>query len=70
MAQVLLGLELGEIREVLGEAQPAFRAKQLYDALYHQWIQELKDVTTMPAALRRELGERCTVGLPELDRRF
>ena len=24
----------------------------------------------MPAALRRELGERCTVGLPELDRRF
>jgi len=24
----------------------------------------------MPAALRRELGERCTVGLPQLDRRF
>jgi 23S rRNA (adenine2503-C2)-methyltransferase len=63
-------MELGELREVLGEAQPAFRAKQLYDALYHQWIQELKDVTTMPASLRRELGERCTVGLPELERRF
>jgi 23S rRNA (adenine2503-C2)-methyltransferase len=70
MAQVLLGLELGEIREVLGEDQPAFRTKQLYDAIYRQWIQELKDVTTMPAALRRELGERCTVGLPQLDRRF
>ena len=24
----------------------------------------------MPASLRRELGERCIVGLPELDRRF
>jgi 23S rRNA (adenine2503-C2)-methyltransferase len=70
MAQVLLGLELGEIREVLGGDQPAFRAKQLYDAVYRQWIQELTEVTTIPAALRRELGERCAVGLPQLDRRF
>jgi 23S rRNA (adenine2503-C2)-methyltransferase len=70
MAQVLLGMELGEIRDVLGEGQPPFRAKQLYEALYRLWIQELRDVTTMPASLRRELEERCTVGLPQLDRRF
>jgi 23S rRNA (adenine2503-C2)-methyltransferase len=63
-------MELGELREVFGEAQPAFRAKQLYEALYRQWIQELSDVTTIPAALRSELGERCAVGLPQLDRRF
>lgn len=65
MAQALAGLELEELREVLGPEQPGFRSRQLYQALYRQKIRCLDQITTFPAELRRRLGERYEVGLPE-----
>jgi 23S rRNA (adenine2503-C2)-methyltransferase len=70
MAQVLLGLELAEIREVLGPYQPAFRARQVYDAVYRQWNEELGAISTLPLSLRRDLESRCQLGMPSLDRRY
>ncbi|MBB5338253.1 23S rRNA (adenine2503-C2)-methyltransferase [Edaphobacter lichenicola] len=48
-------------------AQPAYRARQLYDALYAQRTPSLDQITTLPATLRTALGSSgYTVGLPEL----
>jgi 23S rRNA (adenine2503-C2)-methyltransferase len=69
MAQVLLGLELAEIRELLPQ-QPGFRARQIYEAVYIQRIQQPGDILTLPAPLRLELNQACTVGMPKLDRRY
>jgi 23S rRNA (adenine2503-C2)-methyltransferase len=65
MAQSLVGLDVDEITEILGEGQPAFRARQVYQAIYQQKVQQLEEMTTLPAALRQELEHRVRVGLPE-----
>jgi 23S rRNA (adenine2503-C2)-methyltransferase len=68
MAQPLVGMELGDIREALGPAQPAYRAKQIYDALYRGQTADLVRITTLPQGLRQDLAARHTLGLPEIAR--
>ena len=70
MPQPLLGKELSEIRNVLGDTVPAFRARQLYSALYQQRVSDLVQISTLPGRLREELAQRHTIGLPELERRY
>ena len=70
MPQALLGMELSEIREVLGGGQPEFRARQVYQALYHTQVPHLVQITTLPGELRQRLLSEHTLGLPELDRRY
>lgn len=70
MAQPLAGLELTEIRDLLGAGQPAFRARQLYDALYRQKVPDLASITTLPQVLRAELAGRFSVGLPEAEAHY
>src|SRR5579862_4096989 len=66
MSDSLLGMDLAEIREALGPAQPQFRAKQIYSALYRQRVADLVQVTTLPAGLRSELAGPGRIGLPEV----
>src|SRR5437762_13077464 len=70
MPQNLVGLELDEIRDVLGPEQPEFRAKQVFHALYGENVAELVQILTLPATLRRTLAEHHTVGGPELAGRY
>src|SRR5450432_1810059 len=70
MSQPILGMELSEIREVLGPGQAPFRAKQVYQALYQQKVSELVQISTLPAALRDELAGAHEVGLPTLEKRY
>jgi 23S rRNA (adenine2503-C2)-methyltransferase len=70
MAQALLGLELSEIQEALGPLQPEFRARQIYDAMYRQRGGELREISTLPLALRTTLAESHTIGLPEIAQRY
>jgi 23S rRNA (adenine2503-C2)-methyltransferase len=67
---VLLGLELEEIRQLLGPDQPAFRARQVYDAVYRQRVTELEAISTLPLELRRQFGATHSLGLPALERSF
>ena len=62
----LIGMELADLTEALGSGQPAFRARQLYHALYQEETCELSQVAVLPAALRADLGARHTIGLPEV----
>jgi len=70
MSQALLGMELSEIREALGAEEPEFRARQVYEALYHAQVPDLIKITTLPGRLRERLASRHTVGLPEAEHRY
>jgi 23S rRNA (adenine2503-C2)-methyltransferase len=51
--------------------EPVWRGRQLAEALYRQWIEELSSITTLPAALRGRLGEAgWQVGRPKIARVF
>jgi len=67
----LLGLNLEELTELVSEfAQPAFRARQLFAAIYRQRTGRLEDISTLPKAFRRELGSSHCIGRPEIERLF
>jgi 23S rRNA (adenine2503-C2)-methyltransferase len=72
MEQLLFGLsfqQLGAIMERLGEQN--FRARQLAQALYRDWIADLNAVTTLPFALREKLAaEGYAIGLPPILQTF
>ena len=70
MLQSLVGMDLARLREALGSDQPAYRAKQVYEAIYRGHATDLSGVSALPAALRESLSERLAFGLPEIDRRF
>ena len=63
--QALLGLETEEIRALLPADEPAFRARQIYEALYHRRADSFDDLTTLAKPLRQELARRCCFGYPE-----
>lgn len=66
----LLGLDLLQIRQALGEAFPAYRARQIYEAIYCQRVSSIEEITTLPKWLRQELDTRFTIGWPRLRRVF
>jgi len=68
--QVLLGMELPEIHGLLGPDEPAFRARQVYEAVYRRKTADLGQISTLPRPLREQLKERCKIGLPELAHRY
>jgi 23S rRNA (adenine2503-C2)-methyltransferase len=70
MAQVLLGMELPEIRALLDADQPGYRATQIYDAIYRQRASGLTTVSNLPRALRHSLQTDWRIGLPTLETSF
>lgn len=65
-ADPLIGMDVADLREALGADQPAFRARQVYQALYQQQKCDLVQITALPVALRSQLAVRHPVGLPEI----
>jgi 23S rRNA (adenine2503-C2)-methyltransferase len=66
MPHPLVGMELSDIREALGPAQPGYRAKQLYEAIYRGQASDFVQITTLPIRLRQELAGIHSLGLPEI----
>lgn len=66
MSQPLVGMDLTDFREALGPEQPSYRAKQLYHAIYSGQACDFVQISTMPAAVRRNLAEGYEMGLPEV----
>jgi len=54
----------------LGTGVPAFRARQVYDAVYRQKVTDLLQITSLPVALRNELGSSHSLGLPTLSKEY
>src|SRR5207248_97818 len=67
----LLGLDLQELTALVETAgEPAFRAQQLFEAVYRQNIQSPEQISTLPLAFRQALVERYAAGLPTIQKRF
>ena len=68
----LFGLDAASLSAVMKEMnEPAWRGRQLADALYRHWIEELSSITTLPAELRARLGEAgWQVRLPKITQVF
>jgi 23S rRNA (adenine2503-C2)-methyltransferase len=63
-------MDLSHPREALGPDQPAYRARRLYDPLYRGEACDLVRITTLPTALRADLADRHSLGLPAVARRY
>jgi len=63
----LVGLDRNAIQTLLetvtGAAVPLFRARQVYDAVYHQRVPDVSKITALPAAWRQKLAA-IPFGLP------
>jgi 23S rRNA (adenine2503-C2)-methyltransferase len=70
MLQPLVGLDLDDLREALGPDQPAYRSRQIYQAVYQGAIAEVADISTLPVGLRADLATRYQLGLPRVARMF
>lgn len=66
----LLGMEIGDLRELLGPGQPSYRARQLYEAIHRRRVANIDEISTFPRELRERLAGSHGVGLPALQRRF
>ncbi len=68
----LLGLTLQELSGIAhGFGQPAYRGRQLFEALYRQRVASLDQITTLPQELRQRLVEKgYEVGRPRIEKSF
>jgi 23S rRNA (adenine2503-C2)-methyltransferase len=67
--QPVVGMELVDLRTVLG-SYPAFRAHQIYDAVYRLRVTKFEAISTLPKSLRDRLAQELPIGLPEVERRY
>lgn len=71
VSAALLGRELDDLSALLIErGQPSYRARQLYHSLYRDRLDGIDGMTTLPTALRRELGGEFDAGQPAVAERF
>ncbi len=63
-------MDMADLREALGPGQPAYRARQLYDAVYRRGASDLVQITNLPSELRSGLEARHGLGLPAIDRMY
>ena len=67
----LLGLDLQELTAIAVEAgQPAYRGRQLFEALYRQRVEAVDQITTLPNSFRSELTKNYASGLPQTQKKF
>ncbi len=69
---LLLGLTVQELTALVEECgQPAYRSRQLFEALYSQRVESVEQISTLPQDFRRGLVERgFGPGLPKVEKKF
>jgi 23S rRNA (adenine2503-C2)-methyltransferase len=72
MPKNLLGLDLQELAAMVGAAgEPAYRAQQIFHALYSERVSSLDQATSLSKEFRAALGAAgVSVGLPSIQKRF
>ena len=70
MPQSIVGMELTDIQQALGPAEPAFRAQQIYDAVYRRRVTDAGAISNLPKGLRAKIESELPLGLPEIDKRY
>jgi len=69
---LLLGVGCTQLEELAAEmGQPAYRGRQIFEAIYRQRIESIDQVSTLPAAMRAALATRgFEIGMPTIANRF
>ena len=68
----LLGLDIQELTSLVERSgEPAYRARQLFQAIYGERLQSPEEISTLPQSFRRALCEQgYAMGLPRIEKRF
>ena len=68
----LLGLDIQELTELAeSSGEPAYRGRQLFQAIYGERIDSPEEISTLPQSFRQLLKERgYAIGPPEIQKRF
>ncbi|HZP16418.1 MAG TPA: hypothetical protein VFB00_00535, partial [Terriglobales bacterium] len=70
--QFLLGLDQQELTQIAErEGEPSYRARQMFQAIYRDWVSSPEQISTLPKEFRSALARAgIEVGLPAMDREF
>jgi len=70
--KALLGLTVQELTDIAEKAgQPAYRGRQIFEAIYRQRIGSLEQITTLPSDYRQRLqSDEFVIGLPTIEKKF
>jgi len=65
-------MSLKELTELaLESGQPAYRGRQLFEAVYCQRVEQVEQISTLPSAYREELqAQGWRIAMPAIERRF
>ena len=68
----LLGLDIQELTDLAeSSGEPAYRGRQLFQAIYGERIESPAEISTLPQSFRQSLNERgYAIGQPEIQKRF
>jgi len=68
----LLGLDIQELTDLAeGSGEPAYRGRQLFQAIYGDRIESPTEISTLPQSFRQLLNERgYAIGQPEIQKHF
>jgi 23S rRNA (adenine2503-C2)-methyltransferase len=67
----LLGLDLPELTALMVErGEPAYRARQIFEAVYRQRVESLDQISTLSLALRNQLQQEVAIGFPGVEQQF
>ncbi len=68
----LLGLDRAELASLVDNlGEPAYRARQLVEAVYRQHVESVEEISTLSQQLRLTLAEKgVSIGLPRIEKRF
>ena|SRR5579859_4267587 len=67
----LLGLDLQQLTSLAQEmGQPAYRGRQLFEALYAQRVTSVESISTLPKSLREELAQKIPLGAATVEQKF
>ncbi len=69
---VLLGLDIQELTELVRDSgEPAYRARQMFQAIYSERLESADQMTTLPQSFRRALLEQgYAMGQPAIEKHF
>src|SRR5712691_544353 len=68
----LLGMDLGEFSVLVSEAgEPAYRAKQIMEAVYRHRVESVDEIATLPQPFRERLEHSgVTLGAARIEKKF
>lgn len=68
--QPIPGMDIDDLRAALGDGVPAYRARQIYEAVYQRRVERFDDITGLPRPWRAEMSERFSLATPAVTARY